>query len=198
MRAILLFIAGAAGAVVAACDGPAEQTPAALPPLAPPGWAEKAAVLVGPDGGRIGEVLFRSAPGGVLMRTEARGLSVGWHGIHFHQTADCSDGGDGFKKSGGHVDPGAREHGLLHAAGAEEGDLPNIWAGPEAAPLEIFGRSASGSGAARAEIFRAGVSLSSLLDSDGFAVIVHADPDDHETQPIGGAGARVACAAVGA
>ncbi|HBS33699.1 MAG TPA: superoxide dismutase family protein, partial [Parvularcula sp.] len=34
-----------------------------------------------------------------------------------------------------------------------------------------------------------------LLDDDGFAIIIHANPDDHVTQPIGGAGDRVACAA---
>jgi Cu-Zn family superoxide dismutase len=33
-----------------------------------------------------------------------------------------------------------------------------------------------------------------LLDADGSAVVVHASPDDHLSQPIGGAGARVACA----
>jgi Cu-Zn family superoxide dismutase len=36
-----------------------------------------------------------------------------------------------------------------------------------------------------------------LIDQDGAAIVVHASPDDHETQPIGGAGARVACAAFG-
>ncbi len=36
-----------------------------------------------------------------------------------------------------------------------------------------------------------------LLDDDGFAVVVHAEPDDHHSQPIGGAGARIACAAIG-
>jgi Cu-Zn family superoxide dismutase len=35
-----------------------------------------------------------------------------------------------------------------------------------------------------------------LLDADGSALMIHAGPDDQVTQPIGGAGARVACAAL--
>ena len=35
-----------------------------------------------------------------------------------------------------------------------------------------------------------------LLDADGSAVIIHANPDDHMTQPIGGAGGRIACGVV--
>ncbi|WP_288758947.1 superoxide dismutase family protein, partial [uncultured Brevundimonas sp.] len=37
-----------------------------------------------------------------------------------------------------------------------------------------------------------------LWDQDGSAVIIHANADDHSTQPIGGAGDRVACAALSA
>ena len=32
-----------------------------------------------------------------------------------------------------------------------------------------------------------------LLDSDGSTVVIHENPDDHVTQPIGGAGGRVVC-----
>jgi Cu-Zn family superoxide dismutase len=35
-----------------------------------------------------------------------------------------------------------------------------------------------------------------LLDADGSSIVVHASPDDYKTQPIGGAGARVACGVV--
>ena len=41
-----------------------------------------------------------------------------------------------------------------------------------------------------------GKSAPALLDADGSAVIIHANPDDHMTQPIGGAGGRIACGVV--
>jgi Cu-Zn family superoxide dismutase len=53
-----------------------------------------------------------------------------------------------------------------------------------------------------AELYSPRVSLKgaggrpSLLDADGSAIVVHANPDDHNSQPIGGAGARVACGVV--
>ena len=35
-----------------------------------------------------------------------------------------------------------------------------------------------------------------LVDKDGSALVIHANPDDYKTQPIGGAGARIACGAI--
>ena len=57
-------------------------------------------------------------------------------------------------------------------------------------------------GAARAEFFTTLVSvavggaLPALLDEDGSAVIIHEHPDDHLTQPIGGAGGRIGCGVI--
>jgi Cu-Zn family superoxide dismutase len=165
-----------------------------LTELAPAQWANAAAKIVDTKGADIGNVVFANGPGGVLMRVDVEGLSPGWHGIHLHMVADCSDGAEGFKKSGGHINPDNLEHGLLHPNGAHRADIPNIYAGAD--------------GRATAEIYRAGVNLYPseagaaengpfpLMDDDGFAVIIHANADDHMTQPIGGAGDRVACAAV--
>lgn len=166
-----------------------------LEPLAPAGQADAAAAFVGPNGEEMGYAVFTDAPGaGVLIRLDLKDVSQGWHSVHLHQTADCSDGADGFLASGGHIDPDAREHGLLNSNGPERADLPNIYAGAD--------------GRATAEMFNSLIALYPteeaaaeagpypLLDEDGFSVIIHAGPDDHRTQPIGGAGARVACAAV--
>ena len=184
---------GAGILALAACGGDDAPRPM-LSELAPAEWADAAGKLIGTDGGELGGVVFTNGPRGVLMRVDMSGLSEGWHAIHLHQIADCSDAAAGFKASGGHINPDANKHGLLNPEGAERADIPNIYAGPD--------------GRATAEIYRDGVALYAsesaaaangpypLMDDDGFAVVVHENPDNHMTQPIGGAGARVACAAI--
>lgn len=177
---------------LAACGQKHEARPM-LEALVPASEADAAGTFVNAAGATVGHVVFTDAPGGVLIRVDVAGLSPGWHGMHLHEKGDCSDIAAGFKASGGHVDPDAHEHGLLNQQGSERADLPNIYAADD--------------GRATAEIFRWGVSLYPteaaaaengpypLLDDDGFAVIIHENPDDHTSQPIGGAAGRVACAA---
>ena len=79
-------------------------------------------------------------------------------------------------------------HGLLNPDANEAGDLPNVFVAAD--------------GTANAEIFTTFVSLGGvdgrqdLTDKDGSAIVVHANADDHKTQPIGGAGARIACGVI--
>lgn len=181
-------------ALLAACGGETASVEPLLTEIAPAGWVEAAGKLNGPDGTEMGVVAFNEGPSGVLMRVDVTGLTPGWHGIHLHQVADCSDGDAGFKASGGHVNPDGVSHGLLNDDGAHRADIVNIYAGND--------------GRASAEIYRADVHLFPseasaadngpypLIDDDGFAVIIHENADDHVAQPIGGAGGRVACAAV--
>lgn len=156
----------------------------ALPALAGP--APVTVQLKGPAGQDMGAAILTEAPHGLVMRVEARGLTPGWHGLHFHEKADCSSAD--FKSAGGHMHHDAPvAHGLLNPAANETGDLPNLYAAAD--------------GTAMAEIFTPSVSLNAnarapLLDADGSALVIHAAPDDHTSQPIGGAGARVACAGI--
>ncbi len=156
-----------------------------------PGDRDADAAFRNGDGAETGAVAFSEGPRGLLIRVDVKGLSEGWHAMHLHEVGDCSDGAEGFKASGGHINPHGREHGLLNPDGEELADIPNIYAGPD--------------GRATAEIYRAGVSLRGrsgggerhpIVDEDGFAVVIHENADDHMTQPIGGAGDRVACAAL--
>lgn len=129
----------------------------------------------------IGKVTLVEAPKGVLLKVEAKSLAPGWHGLHFHEKADCSK--SDFTSAGAHTHGGGdRVHGLLNPKANETGDLPNLYV------------AADGTGAT--EVFTSLVTMSALKDADGSAVLIHAGADDHQSQPIGGAGARVACAEV--
>ena len=133
----------------------------------------------------VGNVGLEQAPDGVILNVELEGLQPGWHGIHLHGTGSCAPD---FKAAKGHINPEAKQHGLRNPEGPDSGDLPNIHV------------AANGSAAAqfytdRVSI-RAGGGVPALLDEDGTAVVVHAQPDDHLTQPIGGAGGRIGCGVV--
>ena len=148
---------------------------------------QKVAALKNAAGATIGQVTLTDAPRGVVLRVEASGLAPGWHGIHFHEKGDCSD--PAFKMAGGHVHQmSPTVHGLLNPQANDLGDLPNLYAGPD--------------GKANAEFYSSyvamhdGTTRANLLDADGSAVVIHAHTDDLSTQPIGGAGDRVACGVV--
>jgi len=156
---------------------------AAVLSIAGAAWAADplSAELKNSTGQTVGTVVLDAAPKGVLIRVEAKGLSPGWHGLHLHAKGDCS--ASDFTSAGPHVHgPAKAVHGLLNPDANEPGDLPNI--------------HADAGGAAAAEIFTSLTTLAALRDADGSALVIHASPDDHTTQPIGGAGARVACAVI--
>lgn len=195
MRANLLLttVLGLGALGLAACTDPAPAPAAPASDDAAPA-AERA--LVGDTGTAelrdnagqvIGTVALTQAPTGLLLRVEAEGLTPGWHGIHIHAVGDCGD--SAFQNAGGHINHAEPvPHGLLNPDGPDEGDLTNIHADDQ--------------GRVRAELFtpRARIAETGpgqwLWDEDGSAVVIHAAPDDHRTQPIGGAGDRVACAVV--
>ncbi len=148
-----------------------------------PTWAmdTASAKIIGTDGTIIGNATFEQTPTGVLIYVEAAGISPGGHGIHLHTIGSCSPD---FKASGGHINPEGVMHGLRNPGGPDNGDLPNIYAAAD--------------GRVRAEFFTTVVSLvggsmPALLDDDGSAVVIHENPDDHMSQPIGGAGGRIGC-----
>jgi len=143
--------------------------------------------LKGPNGASLGTVTVTAAPKGVVLRIEAKGLKPGWHGLHFHEKGDCSD--PKFDSAGEHVHAATPVvHGLLNAQSNDAGDLPNIHAGADGmATAEIYSSLVT---------MKGGSATPALMDADGSAVVIHASPDDHRSQPIGGAGDRVACAVI--
>lgn len=193
------LIAASAVAMMAAC-APAEPQDEATPAAPTPETTEAAPVetapveaefepftgsgiVTGADGSEIGTVDVQGSSNGVILRVALNegALTPGWHGLHLHAVGDCSDVGE-FKLSGGHVGKIEDGHGFMNPDGPEGGDLPNIWAAAD--------------GSAGYEAFTVLTTGDALLDDDGSALIIHANPDDFITQPIGGAGARVACAVI--
>lgn len=139
------------------------------------------AMLKTNGGAAAGTVSLVPAPKGMLLKVDAKGLTPGWHAIHVHEKGDCSDAA--FKAAGGHTHEGTPPvHGLLNANANDTGDLPNI--------------HVAANGTAQAELFTTLLTADAVGDADGSAIVIHAKPDDHQSQPIGGAGDRVACGVV--
>jgi superoxide dismutase, Cu-Zn family len=132
-------------------------------------------------------LLFQDLEGRVHMQLRGVGLPPGTKGIHFHAVGRCDNQGAGqFATAGPHYNPDARRHGLSSVDGPHAGDLPNILVAPD--------------GSASADIVTDRVTLTSgprsLIDDDGTALIIHAQPDDQLTDPSGNSGARIACGVV--
>ena len=140
--------------------------------------------IINPGGQTIGHASFEQTPHGVLILVQVSDLSPGPHGIHLHAVGTCSPD---FTAAKGHINPDGKAHGLRNPDGPDSGDLPLLFVGED--------------GTAKAEFFTPRVSVAdgsarSLLDEDGSALVIHEHPDDHDTQPIGGAGGRVGCGVI--
>jgi Cu-Zn family superoxide dismutase len=146
---------------------------------------EMSSDVVNNQGNKIGTIKVQDGPHGIVVNValDKGALPAGAHGIHVHEHGDCSDTAK-FEKSKGHVNPDKTEHGFLNPKGPHPSDMPNLYAHSD--------------GSALAEIFVPAMTISESavsLAEDGSAIVIHANPDDHLSQPIGGAGARLACAA---
>ena len=103
------------------------------------------------------------------------------HGFHIHEVGDCSSG-DGMS-AGGHFNPLGKPHGSSTSGEHHAGDLPALKAdahGTAKLDTELTG-------------FTVGPGPTSIV---GRGLIVHADPDDYQTQPTGNSGARLACGVI--
>ena len=144
------------------------------------------AVMVSTAGDSIGHVALTQTPNqGVLIDITVSGLEPGAHGFHIHGMGSCEL--PDFDSAGGHYAPRGDAHGVLHPEGSHAGDLLNLVV-PE-------------SGHVRVHQLAAHVSLvpgvhGTLMDEDGSAFIIHANPDDYASQPSGGGGPKLACGVI--
>ena len=130
----------------------------------------------------FGEATFEEVDGKVRVIMFAQGLRPNQeHGFHIHEAGDCSSG-DGMSAKG-HFNPYGKPHGHPQSAERHAGDLPALRAGKDGrAKLDVT-----------VDIITVRPGPASIV---GRGLIIHADPDDYQTQPTGNAGARIACGVI--
>ena len=122
-----------------------------------------------------GSVTVTAVDGGVRLEVKATGLKPGVHGFHVHEVGDCSAPDASSAK--GHFNPGGKPH------GSHAGDLADL--------------TADAAGTASLTVVMTGLSLDDgPTGIIGRAFVIHADPDDHVSQPAGNSGKRVACGVI--
>jgi Cu-Zn family superoxide dismutase len=135
-------------------------------------------------GEEIGTATLMQTSHGVLVQADLSMLPPGEHAFHFHEAGACE--WPSFESAGGHFSGRRSVHGFLTRQGPHAGDMPNVYV--------------PGNGVLKVEEFNPNVSLwtgpSPLLDRDGAALVIHAQPDDYHSQPSGDAGNRIACAVI--
>ena len=177
MKILPFFAALPVVMAVSACATGSSQPSAA--PMA-------SAKLAAADGSARGMATVTQASDGLHVVVKAQGLTPGIHAVHIHTTGQCN--GPDFASAGGHWNPTARKHGMNNPAGMHMGDMPNMTVGPDgtgAIEYHVMGGTINGG-------------TTPLLDADGAAIVVHAQPDDNVSDPAGNAGGRVACGVLAA
>jgi Cu/Zn superoxide dismutase len=134
------------------------------------------------------DMKFMTGMKAVEITITVSGLKPGAHGLHLHAVGKCE--APGFTTAGGHFDPGPSGVGDPDTNHPYHmGDLPNLVA------------SAAGKATIKAVTNRVtlGAGPLSLLDADGSAIIIHANPDQGvtgESKSGLSGGPRVACGVI--
>ncbi len=182
------LISVACSLTLAACSGtggprrdmhvPLDSTPAGAS-----GLTSADVIMQSASGRSLGTATLMASGEALSISGTVRGLPPGVHGIHLHTTGACT--APTFESAGAHWNPAGKEHGTKNPRGAHRGDLPNIVVGADSTArlvLSVPGGVLHGA--------------TGLLDSDGAALVIHADRDDELTDPAGNAGDRLACGVV--
>ncbi|MCC5854706.1 MAG: superoxide dismutase family protein [Idiomarina sp.] len=151
---------------------------------AAPAPTQLVAMLHPTDGndGKSGYVIFRQEDNGVFLSAHVEGLpSNSTHGFHIHEYGDCS--APDATSAGGHFNPTGAPHGGPDSGERHVGDLGNL--------------TSDNNGMAHLEMTDHKLSMTGAHSILGRGVIVHAQPDDLVSQPVGEAGARILCGVVG-
>lgn len=152
---------------------------------APSRGAQRARVTLNDARGRgVASAQMSQEAAGVRVRVAATAMPAGTYAAHVHMVGRCD--APAFESAGGHWNPTGQQHGRDNPAGAHLGDLPNLSVGTD--------------GRGSMEYLAAGARLdggtSGMFDTDGSALIIHANADDYRTDPSGNSGVRIACGIV--
>lgn len=121
--------------------------------------------------------------GAVKVSGQVSGLTPNSeHGFHIHEKGDCSS--PDATSAGGHFNPSNAPHGKHGHATQHAGDLPSLRS------------NANGMAIIQYETSQISLGGSGGNNIAGLALVVHANPDDYQSQPAGNAGARVACGVI--
>jgi Cu-Zn family superoxide dismutase len=146
------------------------------------GGGHACAVLYPTLGNKVeGLVHFDQVGKEVKVSGRITGLSPGKHGFHIHMFGDCS--APDATSAGEHFNPDHKDHGGPQNQNRHVGDLGNLQVGAD--------------GVATFSMTDSTISLEGPNSVIGRALIIHAKEDDLKSQPVGGAGARLACGTIG-
>jgi Cu-Zn family superoxide dismutase len=138
-------------------------------------------------GQSIGALHLKDTAKGLAITPKLKDLPPGPHGFHVHANGDCGPGEQNGKKvagfaAGGHFDPDKTgKHLGPDSNEGHRGDLPVLM-------VDDKGRATKTVVAPHLKV----------SDVKGHAIVIHAGGDNYSDQPapLGGGGARIACAVV--
>ena len=128
-----------------------------------------------------GTATFSGPTGSVKLTLNVSGAPAGDHGVHIHETGDCS-AADAMS-AGGHWNPAMGTH-AAPGATSHLGDLGNMTV------------AADGKGSLTLTNPMWEIGTGSAKDVVGKAIVVHGMPDDVMTQPTGNSGGRIGCGVI--
>lgn len=168
--------------LVACASSPPSRAPDLAPAPVAIGTVAKAQAALAPASASLvsGRLVLVGEPGAVRLTGTVGGLPPDARvAFHIHEKGDCSAADA--SSAGAHFNPAGQAHGGPDTTVRHLGDLDNL--------------TADSRGRVNVEILAPAVVLGGGASNDilGRALVIHAQPDDHHSQPAGNAGSRIAC-----